>query len=66
MKAFCCHVCNSSFSTKGSLKVHMRLHTGARPFECRECGQRFRTSGHLKNHQITRCRSNTTRTHRRK
>ena len=49
-KSFRCHVCNSSFSTKGSLKVHMRLHTGAKPFVCPHCQMRFRTSGHRKAH----------------
>lgn len=28
-KKFPCHVCNLKFSTKGSLKVHIRLHTGS-------------------------------------
>ncbi|XP_071445643.1 uncharacterized protein, partial [Hetaerina americana] len=52
-----CHVCGCLFATKGSLKVHMRLHTGARPFKCPQCEQRFRTSGHRKAHLLTHVRS---------
>lgn len=43
-------MCTTSFSTKGSLKVHMRLHTGSKPFKCPFCELRFRTSGHRKTH----------------
>ena len=46
-------MCKAKFSTKCSLRVHSRLHTGARPYQCEVCGRAFRTSGHRNTHMST-------------
>ncbi|XP_055307061.1 zinc finger and SCAN domain-containing protein 32-like, partial [Sitodiplosis mosellana] len=46
-----CHLCKK-FSTphKVYLKIHMRVHTGVRPFRCSLCSKKFTRKAHLKGH----------------
>ncbi|XP_021243284.1 zinc finger protein 260-like [Numida meleagris] len=51
LKAHLCQECGKSFSKKGNLKRHQRIHTAEELFACRECGRCFSTRGHLRTHQ---------------
>ncbi len=33
-----CSECGKKFTQSANLQVHMRKHTGERPYECSECG----------------------------
>ncbi|XP_015234938.1 PREDICTED: sal-like protein 1 [Cyprinodon variegatus] len=45
-----CRFCGKGFSSDSALQIHLRSHTGERPYQCPVCLSRFTTRGNLKVH----------------
>ncbi|XP_051921449.1 zinc finger protein 391 [Hippocampus zosterae] len=48
---FLCTECGRTFNSHSNLRIHLHVHTGARPYTCSECGKGFSQSGALKIHK---------------
>uniref|UniRef100_A0A4W6BJ33 C2H2-type domain-containing protein n=1 Tax=Lates calcarifer TaxID=8187 RepID=A0A4W6BJ33_LATCA len=46
-RPFHCDKCEKKYSSRASLKVHRRIHTGETPYLCSHCGRGFRSSYNL-------------------
>ena len=47
-----CTICEKRYSSKGSLKIHMRSHLGEKPHSCSLCQKLFKSKNGLKGHLL--------------
>lgn len=56
-----CNICGNLFSEMSSLRRHMRIHKGLKPYQCQLCGRCFRQGNQLKTHLRIHTGNNFTR-----
>ncbi|XP_054002650.1 zinc finger protein 1 homolog [Hylaeus anthracinus] len=52
-KSFYCDDCGGEFTSKQSIRMHMRKHTGEKPYKCKLCSRTYAQVGVLRVHMLT-------------
>ncbi|CAD5114955.1 DgyrCDS3989 [Dimorphilus gyrociliatus] len=54
---FPCYECGKLFKAKSELQIHIRIHTGYRPYKCTQCGKGFTQKSAMNRHLWTHTNS---------
>ncbi|KAG8201697.1 hypothetical protein JTE90_012761 [Oedothorax gibbosus] len=48
---FQCTMCPYATVQKGHMNIHVRKHTGEKPFACAKCGRKFKDKSSMRKHE---------------